>query len=528
MNPLQIMAELINNGTLSLVLVAIFVILLYRWSSSTSTSSTKKSPPSPPKLPVIGNLHQLGSPLHRSLQALSQIHGPLMLLHFGSVPVLVVSSAEAAREIMKTHDLAFSGRPKSTASEKLLYNYKDVAFAPYGEYWRQVKSICVLNLLSNKRVRSFRGVREDETKAMITKIRETSTSGGVVNLRTMLMTLTNDVVSRVALGRKYYSDPGFKELSVEFTELVGSLNIGDYIPWLAWLSRASGLDAKLVKLAKRYDDFLERVLQEHIDKSSNTTSNTNGHGHVLIDENQNEDNKDFVDVLLEIQQENLLGFCLDRVSVKAVILDMFLAGTDTTGTLLEWAMAEILKHPRVMSKLQKEVRGVSKEEDEILTEDDLVDMHYLKAVIKEVLRLHPPFTLLLPRMSTQDVKINGYNIEANTQVLVNAWQIGRDPKSYNHKPEEFEPERFMNDNSGLSYIGNDFQFIPFGAGRRVCPGIQFATTVNEIALANLLHKFDWTLAGGIRNADLDMTESSGLTIHKKYPLQAVPIPYSSA
>ena len=207
---------------------------------------------------------------------------------------------------------------------------------------------------------------------------------------------------------------------------------------------------------------------------------------------------------------------------------MFLAGTDTTGTLLEWAMAEILKHPRVMSKLQKEVRGVSKEEDEILTEDDLVDMHYLKAVIKEALRLHPPFTLLLPRMSTQDVKINGYNIEANTQVLVNAWQIGRDPKSYNHKPEEFEPERFMNDNSGLSYIGNDFQFIPFGAGRRVCPGIQFATTVNEIALANLLHKFDWTLAGGIRNADLDMTESSGLTIHKKYPLQAVPIPYSSA
>ena len=148
-----------------------------------------------------------------------------MLLHLGSAPVLVVSSAEAASEIMKTHDLAFSGRPKSTASEKLLYNYKDVAFAPYGEYWRQVKSICVLNLLSNKRVRSFRGVREDETKAMITKIRETSTSegggrggGGVVNLRTMLMTLTNDVVSRVALGRKYYSDPGFKELETGWLE----------------------------------------------------------------------------------------------------------------------------------------------------------------------------------------------------------------------------------------------------------------------------------------------------------------------
>ncbi|KAM5571756.1 cytochrome P450 736A117-like [Rosa sericea] len=527
MNLLQIMAELINNETLSLVLVAVFLILLYKWSSSTS-SSTKNSPPSPPKLPIIGNLHQLGAPgtpPHRALQALSRVHGPLMLLHFGSVPVLVVSSAEAAREIMKTHDLAFASRPKSTAFEKLLYNYKDVATAPYGDYWRQVKSICVLNLLSAKKVRSFRGVREEETRSMINKIKETSRRGGVVNVRKMLMTLTNDVVSRAALGRKYYDDGEFKELSTEFTELAGSLHVGDLIPWLGWLSRLGGLDAKLVSLAKRYDEFLDTVLQEHIDKSSDTyTSNRNDQG---LDD-QNEDNKDFVDVLLEIQRENLLNFPLDNVSIKGVILDMFLAGTDTTSTLLEWAMAEILKHPRVMSKLQKEVRGVKKGEEEILTEDDLVDMHYLKAVIKEALRLHPPFTLLLPKMSTQDVKINGYDIKANTQVLVNAWQIGRDPESFNDKPEEFEPERFLEDNSGLSYKGTDFQFIPFGAGRRICPGIQFATTVNEIALANLLHKFDWTFPGGVRNEDLDMTESSGLTIHKKYPLKAVAIPYSSA
>lgn len=207
---------------------------------------------------------------------------------------------------------------------------------------------------------------------------------------------------------------------------------------------------------------------------------------------------------------------------------MFLAGTDTTATLLEWTMGEIIKHPKVMSKLQNEVRGVNKAEEDILTEDDLVDMHYLKAVIKETLRLHPPLSLLMPRISTQDVKINGYNIKANTQVIVNAWQIGRDPKSYDHKPEEFEPERFLNANSGISYKGNDFELIPFGAGRRVCPGIQFASAVNEIALANLVHKFDWTLPGGVRGEDLDMTESAGLTTHKKSPLEAVAIPYSSA
>ncbi|KAK9926711.1 hypothetical protein M0R45_023924 [Rubus argutus] len=521
------MSELISE-TLPLVLVAISLVLLslYRWSST--SASAKSSPPSPPKLPIIGNLHQLGSPStppHRSLQALSDIHGPLMLLHFGSVPVLVVSSAEAAREIMKTHDLVFASRPKSTVFEKLLYNRKDVATAPLGEFWRQIKSLCVLNLLSSKRVRSYRGVREEETMSMIKKIRESSSSGGVVNLREVLMTLSNDVVSRVALGKSYYSDGGFKELSVEHTELLGSLYVGDYIPWLGWLSRLTGLDAKLDGVAKRFDDFLDIVIQEHIDNRSKS-STANDHGHVQTDQNK-DDRKDFVDVLLDLHNENRLDFPFDTVCIKAVILDMFLAGTDTTATLLEWTMGEIIKHPKVMSKLQNEVRGtVNKAEEDILTEDDLVDMHYLKAVIKETLRLHPPLSLLMPRISTQDVKISGYNIKANTQVIVNAWKIGRDPKAYEHNPEEFQPERFLNANSGISYKGNDFELIPFGAGRRVCPGIQFASAVNEIALANLVHKFDWTLPGGVRGEDLDMTESAGLTIHKKSPLKAVAIPYS--
>lgn len=178
-----------------------------------------------------------------------------MLLHFGSFPVLVVSSAEAAREIMKTHDLAFASRPRTTAFEKLLYNLKDVAAAPYGDYWRQVKSICVLNLLSAKKVRSFRTLREEETRSMINNIKETSRRGEVVDVRKMTMGLTNDVVSRAALGKKYYNDGEFKELTTEFTELVGSIHIGDYIPSLGWLSRLGGLDAKLVSLAKRYDAF---------------------------------------------------------------------------------------------------------------------------------------------------------------------------------------------------------------------------------------------------------------------------------
>ncbi|PRQ17175.1 putative cytochrome P450 [Rosa chinensis] len=518
MNLLEILLDL--NETFSLALVAIFLILVYRWSF---TTLSKNSPPSPPKLPIIGNLHQLGLQPHRSLEALSQRCGPLMLLHFGSVPVLVVSSSEAASEIMRTHDLNFSNRPKSVILEKLLCNYKDVASAPYGEYWRQVKSICVLNLLSNKRVRSFRAVREDETKSMIDEITKHSSFSRVVNLSEMFATLTNGVICRVALGRKYSSadcvegGQTFKELLLEFGNLLGTFSIGDFIPWLAWLNRVNGLNAKLDRVAKQFDDFLDKVIQDHKDDRSRSGND----GQSQID---NDNQNDFVDVLLEIQKANSLGFPLDIISIKALILDMFAAGTDTTYTVLEWAMTELLRHPSIMSKLQNEVREIVGNKSHI-TENDLVDMRYLKAVIKETLRLHPPIPLLVPRKSTQDVKINGYDIKANTQVIVNAWQIGRDSKSY-HNPEEYDPERFLNTHSGIDYKGNDFQLIPFGAGRRICPGIQFAMAINEIALANLVYNFNWTLPGGAKCEDLEMSESTGVTIHRKYPLKVVAIPYS--
>ncbi|CAN6560740.1 hypothetical protein C1H46_034796 [Malus baccata] len=493
-----------------LVFLSIFLILIYRWFSR----STNSSPPSPPKLPVIGNLHQLGPHIHRSLNTLAQRHGPIMLLHFGSMPVLVVSSDDTACEIMKTHDITFANRPKSIFFKKVCYNFKDVASAPYGEYWRQVKSICVLNLLSNKRVRSFRAVREEETESLITKIRQSSTStSAVVNLSEMLETLTNDVLCRVALGAKN-SDRGeggkmFKELSGEIVALMSCIHIGDYIPWLSWVSRLNGLEAKFDNLAKRVNEFLEMVVQEHMDDA-------------LI---KNEDQKDLVDVLLCLQKErvHMADSPIDGVSIKAIILDMFVAGTDTSFTLLEWTMSELFRHPMIMEKLQNEVRGIVGNKTDIIKEDDLVGMHYLKAVIKETLRLHPPVPLLVPRMSSQDATINGYIIKANTQVIVNAWQIGRDPKSYNN-PEEYEPERFLN--STLDYKGNDFQYIPFGAGRRGCPGIQFAMAVQEIALANLMHKFDWALPNGAGGEDLDMTESTGASVRRAYPLKVVAIPYS--
>ena len=200
---------------------------------------------------------------------------------------------------------------------------------------------------------------------------------------------------------------------------------------------------------------------------------------------------------------------------------MFAAGSDTTYTVLEWAMTELLRHPQVMRQLQNEVRGIAQGKL-LITEDDLDKMQYLKAVIKETLRLHPPVPLLLPRESTRGAKIMGYDIEAGTQVITNAWAIGRDPLLWD-EAEEFRPERFLN--SSIDFIGKDFELIPFGAGRRGCPGTLFAAMAIEVALANLVHRFDWEVGGGGRREDLDMTECTGLTIHRKVPLLAVATPW---
>ncbi|KAL2515527.1 Cytochrome [Forsythia ovata] len=503
-----------SNYVVPLVSFSLFVIFVLKWFFNPASTAGKKLPPSPPKLPVIGNLHQLSLYPHRALQTLSKRYGPLMMLHLGSVPTLVVSSADAALEIMKTNDLIFSNRPKVTIPDKLVYGSKDIAFAPYGEHWRQVRSICVLHLLSNKRVQSFRYIREEETDLLIQKIRQSSSSStSVTNLSNLLVSLTNDTISRVALGRKYSDGEAqgstkFELMLKEIMELSGVFNAGDFIPWLKWISKVNGFDARADKVIKSFDEFLSGVVEDHRNRNQGKTD---------LDDSSN--HADLVDLLLEIQRENKSSFTLDDETIKAVIFDMFGAGTDTTYTSLEWTMAEALRHPEIMKKLQNEVKQVVGSKKQV-AEEDLEKMLYLKAVLKESLRLHPPIPLLIPHQSTQDTKIMGYHIAAGTQVFINAWAIAMDPMNWEN-PEEFNPERFLK-NTALDFRGFNFEYIPFGAGRRGCPGITFAVTVNELALAKLILNFDFALPIGVK--EWDLTEDSGSTVHKKNPLLVVATP----
>ncbi|CAI9112795.1 OLC1v1013288C1 [Oldenlandia corymbosa var. corymbosa] len=515
--------ELMDSSTIfSIIPLILFIFFLFNKLYSSCKHPKLNLPPSPPKLPIIGNLHQLGTFPHRSLQKLSAKYGPMMLIYLGKKPALVVTSADAAREIMKTHDLIFSNRPKLSTADRLLYGSKDVAFSPYGDSWRQLRSICVLQLLSNKRVRSFRDVREEETTLMIENIyRKLSSPSSLLNLSEVFVDLTNDIICRVALGKKYGKEKDGKNVKVKMAEFIALMRdfcLSDYVPWLGWVDRLNGIHERLEKIAKEIDNFLEKVIEEH-KKKEKVTQSQHHLGNVTDDQNSDEArNSDFVDILLELQMQNVANFPVERDTLKALILDMFVAGTDTTHTVMVWAMAELLRHPKVMDKLQIEIR---KQGNSGINEDVVGKFCYLKAVIKETLRLHAPVPLLVPRESTQDVRVKGYDISADTQVIINAWAIGRDQRLWD-QPEEFIPERFLVDSNIDFQSVNNFEMIPFGAGRRGCPGINFAMAVNELALAKLLNAFDFQC-----QEELDMAESTGVTVNKKSSLYVIATPHYS-
>ncbi|XP_064999243.1 cytochrome P450 71A1-like [Musa acuminata AAA Group] len=499
--------------TLFIVLVPLSLLLLLLQVKRNS----RGHPPCPPRLPLIGNLHQLGPLPHRSLHALSQQHGPLMLLRLGQVPALVVSSPDAALEVLRNQDHACASRPALKPARILFYGCKDLAFAPYGDYWKQLRKICSVHLLSPKRVQSYRLMREEEVESMMGKISShSSASANVIDLSEVLYSFANDVLCRVVSG-KFTGEEGrnrlFSELVGENSVLLSKIYVGDYFPWLGWLDMFFGSVARCNKNNARWDKLLDEVIKEHAVRSAQ-------HGG---EENDGEE-KDFVDVLLSLQKDAAMDFVLTTEHIKALLVDMFAAGTDTSYITLEWAMAELIRSSRAMRKLQDEVRRGRDSGDGLVREAEVSHMAYLKAVVKEVLRLHPPAPLLIPRELLEDCSIQGFSIPKKARVFVNAWAMGRDPRSW-ESPEEFRPERFAD--GALDFTGNDVRYVPFGAGRRICPGQNFAVAALELALANLVSRFDWELPGGLTREELQMNEAPGIITQRQGRLLLVAKPWGA-
>ncbi|RLN40046.1 premnaspirodiene oxygenase-like [Panicum miliaceum] len=456
-----------------------------------------------------GSMHHLVNVLpHRALRDLAGAHGPLMMLQLGETPLVVVSSRETPRQVLRTHDANFATRPKLLCGEVVLYRWADIAFLPSGEYWRKLRQLCAAEVLSPKRVLTFRHIREAEMASQVERIRAAGPSTPV-DLSAMFYNLATTIVSRASFGNRQRNADEFLTAMKAGAALASGFKIPDLFPtWRPVLAGVTGMRRTLEDVHRTVDSTLEGVIEERQRVRDEKASRSSGKA---ADAGEQEN---LVDLLIGLQERGSSGFYLSRDSIKAIIFDMFTAGTGTLASSLDWGMSELVRNQRVMSKLQHEIREAFRGKAAV-TEVDIraASLPYLKLVIRETLRLHPPLPLLVPRESIDACEIEGYQIPARARVIVNAWAIGRDPK-YWDDADEFKPERF--EDNAMDFMGSSYEYIPFGAGRRMCPGISYGLPVLEIVLVQLLYHFNWSLEEGTE--EVDMTEAPGLGVRRKSPL----------
>ncbi|KAI3809398.1 hypothetical protein L1987_25370 [Smallanthus sonchifolius] len=398
-------------------------MFIYTLRSKRSSMAAPKLPPNPPKLPIIGNLHKLlGKPRHQALWQLSKQYGPIMLLHIGSKPFLIISSPIMAKQVLKTQDHIFCSRPSSKAVKRLTYNYLDIAFSPQSDHRREKRKILVSEFLGPKRARSFNHVLLMEVESMV-RFLLLHPPNTEVNLSKMLLATVKEVVCKVGFGKNYREQP-IKGSSWEeiLDEAVVMLNgsLSDHFPWFGEIfDIIIGWNRRLEKCFSNLDAYIQMIVDDH----------NNG----MIEE-ISEDEKDFVHRLIELSFNNQLT----KEDVKALIMNVFTGGIDTTVVAMEWAI------------IQK------------VNELDITKMAYMKMVVKEALRLHSPAPLLIPHESSSHCQIGGYDVFPGTTTVINVWGIGKDPNTWGENAAEFYPERF--ENLDVDSGGGNFEMLPFGGG----------------------------------------------------------------
>lgn len=489
-------------------LLAVLAAIIYVFKGFVKNKSTKKLlPPSPKGVPILGHLHLIGKLPHQDFQKLSKIYGPIMYLRFGLTDNIIVSSPKAAEQFLRTHDLNFASRPPQLSPKIISYDQKDLAWSEYGPYWRNIRKLCTVELLSNLKINSFKSMRREELCLLVESFKKAALNGEAVNLSVEVSSLSTNMSCRMVFGKKYedkdIGEKGFKAVIDELQYLTALPNLGDYFPFLDKLD-FQGLTRRMKAVAKICDGFFERIIDEHeqAQNKGNTQATT----------------KDFVDTMLEIMKSGETPFQFTREHVKSTMLDMLVTSMDTSSSVIDWTMCELFRHPKVLKRVQEEINekvGF----DRMVEEEDLEGLEYLEMVIKESLRIHPVAPLLVPHATIEDCVIDGFHIPKKATVFVNFWAIGRDPNVWSD-PEKFIPERFKGSN--IDYRGRDFKLIPFGSGRRSCPGLQLGVTVVRLVVAQLVHCFDWDLPNGMLPNDLDMTEELGIVVRRAKNLIVIP------
>ncbi|XP_059431770.1 trimethyltridecatetraene synthase-like [Corylus avellana] len=497
----------------ALTVMAWLAALAFLSKISTFKRHQPKFPPGPKPWPIIGNLNLIGAHPHQSLHKLSQKYGPIMQLKLGSVSVVVASSPEMAKQFLKTHDHIFASRPQTAAGKYISYNYTDLLWAPYGPYFRQARKIYMSEVFTPKRIESYEYIRVEERSALLSRL--LALSGKPIRVKEHLVRLTLSVISRIVLGNKYFSESEsetseitfkeFKQMIDEWLFLNAALNIGDWIPWLSFLD-LQGYVKRMKALKKKFDRFHDHVFDDH---------------KVKREAEKDFVPKDMVDLLLQLADDpNTDHVKLTYDNVKGLTQDLLLGGADTSATTLEWTMSELMKQPHLINKATEELdRVIGK--DKWVEEKDIPQLPYINAIMKETMRKHPVAVLLAPHSALEDGNIAGYDISKGSTVLINTWGMGRDPSIWD-APQEFRPERFLG--KAIDVKGQYFELLPFGSGRRMCPGYNLGLKVVSSTLANMLHGFEWKFPDNVKPEDLSMEEVYSSGASRKFPLVAVTKP----
>lgn len=481
----------------ALLAVLLYAALLRWWRRSAS-----KALPGPAGLPLVGSLPFLDPDLHTYFARLAAAYGPIFSIRLGAKLGIVISSPALAREVLKDQDAVFANRDVPAVARVIAYGGADIAWNPNGPTWRMLRRVCVSEMLGPASLDAVYGLRRQEVRSTVHHLY--SHAGAPVDVGAQLFLTVMNVITSMLWGGTMEGEERsavgkeFRELVAEITELLGRPNLSDFFPVLARFD-LQGMGRQMRTLLERFDRIFEPIIDRR--------RKVGGGGA-----------KDFLEYMLGLEKEgDDAKTPFTMVHVKALLMDMVVGGTETTSNTMEWALAEMMQKRETLRRVQEELDQVVGM-DSIVEESHISKLPYLGAVIKEVLRLHPALPLLVPHCPSSPCPVGGYTIPKGSRVFLNAWAIQRDPSLW-EDPLEFKPERFLESNRKWDFSGNDFNYFPFGSGRRICAGIAMAERMVGYSLASLLHSFEWKLAEGTK---LDMEEKFGIVLKKAKPLVAIP------
>ncbi|KAE8723262.1 Cytochrome P450 78A7 [Hibiscus syriacus] len=469
----------------------------YRLKKCATLSVCYRPIPGPRGFPLIGSMDLMASSLaHHKIAAAAETCKAKRLMAFslGDTSVIVTCNPDVAREILNSS--VFADRPVKESAYDLMFN-RAIGFAPYGVYWRTLRRIAATHLFCPKQIKGSEEQRRLIASEMATLF--TNHHNRSSHVRDVLKRASLNSMMVSIFGRKYKLDCAdndevdeLRALVDEGYDLLGTLNWSDHLPWLAEFD-PQNIRARCSTLVPKVNRFVSRIISQHRAQT-------------------NEKARDFVDVLLSLQGADKLS----DSDMIAVLWEMIFRGTDTVAVLIEWILARIVLHPGVQSTVHDEldkVVGRSRTVDE----SDVTNLIYLAAVIKEVLRLHPPGPLLSwARLSITDTTVDGYHVPKGTTAMVNMWAIARDPQEW-ADPLEFVPDRFFAKQGEVEFsvLGSNLRLAPFGSGRRTCPGKKLGLTTVTFWVATLLHEFEWRPSD---QSPVDLSEVLKLSCEMANPL----------